>query len=141
MIKLIMPGDPGHARSYKSRIEYHARQMQQGEPIAEAIAVEIEIFRSPPKSISSVKKNAEAIKREKMQPISKPYIDSYAKAVIEGCSGIVWLDDSLIVELHIRKYYSDNPRTILRVCFANKDHELQALEQELIAEGLILDTP
>lgn len=43
-------------------------------------------------------------------PTTKPDGDNYLKAACDACNGVVWVDDALIVDMTIRKRYSDRPR-------------------------------
>ena len=47
--------------------------------------------------------------------VQKPDIDNLAKLVLDALNAHVWEDDSQIMELHLYKYYSDNPETIVEI--------------------------
>ena len=71
------------------------------------------IFYLPvPKSWTEAKKRM-AVTGE-IRPASRPDIDNLGKALCDACNGIVWVDDSLIVDLHMREYYGE-PRTVVEV--------------------------
>jgi Holliday junction resolvase RusA-like endonuclease len=36
----------------------------------------------------------------------KPDVDNYAKAVLDACNALVWIDDSQIIELEVHKSWS-----------------------------------
>ena len=80
-----------------------------------ALIVHIDIFKKPPKSISDRVKNRASLKNETMRPITKPDADNYVKSVTDACTGIIWKDDSQVVELLVRKFYSMNPRAVVKV--------------------------
>lgn len=46
-------------------------------------------------------------KKQAQRPIGRPDIDNYAKLVADALNGIVWVDDSQIVEMHCCKIYSE----------------------------------
>lgn len=46
----------------------------------------------------------------KYRPVTRPDVDNYAKGVLDALSGIVYTDDNIIVDLHVSKHYSDEPR-------------------------------
>ena len=50
-----------------------------------------------------------------LYPIVKPDIDNVAKAILDALNGVVYKDDNQIVELHIKKLYSDEPRVIVKI--------------------------
>ena len=45
-----------------------------------------------------------------VRPITKPDLDNVSKCILDALNGIAYKDDSQIVDLHITKHYSDNPR-------------------------------
>ena len=45
----------------------------------------------------------------------KPDLDNIAKAVCDGCNGVLYLDDCQIVHLHASKIYDPTPRTLVIV--------------------------
>lgn len=47
-------------------------------------------------------------------PAKKPDIDNIAKAVLDALNSVAYRDDTQIVELQIRKQYSEKPR--LEIC-------------------------
>ena len=48
-----------------------------------------------------------------LRPTKKPDLDNVAKIILDSLNKIAYDDDSQIVDLHIRKYYSDNPRVLV----------------------------
>lgn len=48
----------------------------------------------------------------KRKPTSRSDIDNMIKAILDSCNGIVFEDDSQVVEIHCRKLQSDNPRAV-----------------------------
>ena len=47
--------------------------------------------------------------------VSKPDVDNLAKFYLDCANGTLFEDDKQIVELHVRKIYSVNPRTVMRI--------------------------
>ena len=45
-----------------------------------------------------------------IRPISRPDSTNYVKGVEDSISGVLWKDDSQIVNLICGKFYSDKPR-------------------------------
>lgn len=86
--------------------------LQQKNPIKNQkfpIKVELNFFLKIPKSISQKKLN------EGIKPTVKPDLDNFAKTVLDAMNGIVYEDDSQVVEIILKKEYSDHPRTEVRV--------------------------
>ena len=59
-----------------------------------------------------------------IRPLLKPDFDNIAKKYSDMYNGNVWLDDSLVIDGRIRKYYSILPRVEIRLryikfCFYN----------------------
>lgn len=117
-IRIIVPGAPipkarprmtrvGHVYTPKRTADYEkliglkarAAVAAGGETFPEGVPVRatINIALPPPK------KHREA-------PTSKPDIDNYIKAALDGINGIVLHDDSQIVSIHADKVYSEKPR-------------------------------
>jgi Holliday junction resolvase RusA-like endonuclease len=84
--------------------------VQQKNARKNAVKVSIEFFLKIPKSISR-----KSLESNEVMPTVKPDLDNLAKTVLDGMNGIVYQDDSQIVELHISKKYSDHPCTVVRV--------------------------
>ena len=76
------------------------------------LLVRIQAFYEPPKSVSK-KKRAEML-GGKILPAKKPDIDNVAKAVLDALNGVAYRDDTQVIELHVRKSYSEKPR--VEVC-------------------------
>ena len=45
----------------------------------------------------------------RLLPTSKPDTDNVLKAVLDGCNGVLWRDDVLVVDVRIRKRYAATP--------------------------------
>lgn len=52
---------------------------------------------------------------KKEQPTGKPDVDNYLKLVMDCGNGIIWEDDSQIVEVIATKYWADEPCIMLLV--------------------------
>lgn len=102
--------DPPESKKYKEFVKHHAMPHKPKELLDEALIVSIDVFKKPPQSISKVKRNSVAIENESLRPITKPDVDNYAKGIKDALTGVIWTDDSKVVELVIRKFYSMNPR-------------------------------
>ncbi|MGH7921890.1 MAG: RusA family crossover junction endodeoxyribonuclease, partial [Candidatus Dormibacteraceae bacterium] len=46
-------------------------------------------------------------RRQRAPPTKRPDIDNYAKNVLEGLDGVAYRDDAQIVDLRVRKRYSE----------------------------------
>lgn len=75
-------------------------------PMRGALRVRVTAVFSPSASWSQKKKD-EAIGGY-VRPTTKPDWENIAKT-LDGVNGVVWQDDSQIVEGVVRKFYGDNP--------------------------------
>ena len=82
------------------------------DPDAE-VRAEIIAFYSIPKSVSKKKRNDMLMGFAR--PKKKPDCDNIAKIICDALNGIVYHDDSQVVDLEIRKYYSDEPKVKIRM--------------------------
>lgn len=49
-------------------------------------------------------------------PVTRPDLDNYAKAIMDGLNGFAWKDDAQIVRLNIAKYYTtDAPKIQIEI--------------------------
>lgn len=105
--------DPKKVKDYKDYVSMTARQHAPKELMTDALKMELDIYRPIPKSTSKRRRKLKNGKR--IRPIVKPDIDNYSKAILDSLNGIIYKDDSQIVELNIKKFYSDQPRVEVRV--------------------------
>jgi len=106
--------DPEKSRKYKSLVAISAKQVMLGrEMLIGKLAMSVEVYRMPPKSMSK-KKRAEAL-AGKIRPVTRPDIDNYLKGIKDALNKVVYNDDSQIVEVTASKFYGDPARTIIFV--------------------------
>ena len=103
--------DPEKSRNYKAYVRMLATQAMKEndfEMINGPCAIKIWAYFDVPKSKS--KKFKEAALASKERPTKKPDADNIVKAILDALNGLMYKDDSCIVELSCVKYYSDVPR-------------------------------
>ncbi len=126
MISFIIPGEPvaqgrarittrcGHPRmydapksaDYKAMIAMIAAQ-HFSQPTERPVSIKLYIYRPIPRSWSTAKqKRAEMCA---LLPTTKPDIDNYIKAVLDGLNKIAFVDDNQVVSISATKRYSRNP--------------------------------
>lgn len=49
------------------------------------------------------------IEKGELRPTTKPDVDNYVKGVKDGLNKVIWQDDSQVVNLTVRKFYSMHP--------------------------------
>lgn len=92
---------------YKSA--FHGGMFEAGVPLR----LEADFYRSIPKSAR--KKDREAMIAGAIRPTVKADVDNYAKTVMDALLKVAYDDDNQVVELMCRKFYSEQPRTEIRI--------------------------
>ena len=96
---------PEKTRTYETLIRDAALEaMGASEPLETPVTLYLYIRVPIPKSHS--KKKVEACLNGLDQPIKKPDASNILKSVEDGMNGIVYKDDSQIINLHVTKVYS-----------------------------------
>lgn len=99
------PYDPKKSKDYKKAVAIYAVKAMRGQSLLEGpLHLAVAFYRPIPKSWS--KKKREQAQQRLIRPIGKPDLDNYVKAVKDALTMIVWVDDSQIVDLVARKFYT-----------------------------------
>lgn len=92
--------------SYEDQIRFYALQaMGSSKPLETALEAAIYIRLPVPKSYP--KKRVAACLSGSEWPCKKPDWDNVAKSVCDAMNSIIFVDDSQIVECHVRKVYAE----------------------------------
>jgi Holliday junction resolvase RusA-like endonuclease len=62
------------------------------------------------KAIAKHKTKGPAAENGLLRPTTRPDVDNFCKCGLDALNGIVWRDDSQVVELTVSKFYSSRPR-------------------------------
>ena len=90
---------------YETAIQaYASKAMGLQKPLETPVSVFLYIRLPVPQSYS--KKRTEACLAGAERPAKKPDIDNIAKAFLDAMNGTVYLDDTQVVELNLKKVYS-----------------------------------
>ena len=114
--------DPAKSRNQKSYIKYlaTAAAKQQGWIYTYLpLYVEIIAYMGIPKS-KSKKWRAAAIRGQE-RPTKKPDTDNIFKLVTDALSGVIYADDKQIVSCRVQKWYSEEPRTEVRIAIVTDE--------------------
>ncbi len=104
---------PKKTRDYENKLAFFASEVMKDAPLLEGpLWVCVRVSVSIPESWSK-KKRALALAGE-IKPIGRPDLDNYIK-ILDALNGIVWKDDSQIVEISAFKYYGEKPRLFLDI--------------------------
>lgn len=104
--------DPKKSKDYKTQIQQEIQPLfGRGSgfvPFTEACLMILCVYREVPKHFS--KKKLELAEQGRLRPTTKPDTDNYLKGVLDALNGFIFKDDSQVVEITAKKYYSCNPR-------------------------------
>ena len=100
--------DPAKSRNFKQWVRLCAiqaiKKIDGFEPFENACIVEITFYRHIPSSWSK-KKRIEADSGV-IRPITRPDLGNYEKGFYDALTGIIWVDDSIVTDKHVRKRYT-----------------------------------
>ncbi|SET95101.1 Holliday junction resolvase RusA (prophage-encoded endonuclease) [Salinibacillus kushneri] len=105
--------DPQSSRTYKQYVKLVASQHAPKKLILGPVSVSIKIYRQIPKCMS--KKLRKLSLDEIYRPTKKPDCSNIAKGIEDALNGVIYKDDSQIVELQVSKYYSEKPRVEITI--------------------------
>ena len=99
---------PEKTRNYETLIKDAARQAMGGsEPLETPVSLYLYI--RVPIPASATKKRLQAIADGSEKPIKKPDASNILKSVEDGMNGVVYKDDSQIINIHVTKVFSSEP--------------------------------
>lgn len=108
--------DPESSRSWKGAAQVHMLAARQAArlyaPLDVALVVTIGAYWPRPQSIPK------RVGPGRLPRLSKPDADNVGKAVLDAGNGVLWRDDSIVVELRVEKWVAaagDGPRVEIRV--------------------------
>jgi len=84
------------------------------------IDIELKIYIPMIKSIRDSKVKRYLAESGKLRPLTRPDIDNYEKTVYDAINGVVFVDDSQIVDVRAEKYYSIIPRIEIKLTYREK---------------------
>lgn len=105
--------DPKKSRDYKHYIRLVASEHKPKELLQGPLSMKVKVYRPSLKSFS--KKKAKMAENGELRPITKPDVDNYVKGVKDALKSVIWKDDSQVVDLHVSKWYSENPRIEIEI--------------------------
>lgn len=104
---------PAATRKYEAALRFAAQEaMGDAQPLTEALTVTVTAALPIATSWSKVKQ--QRARDGLIRPTKRPDVDNFAKT-LDGLNEVVFRDDSQIVELTVRKVYSDKPELRIEV--------------------------
>lgn len=107
--------DPPASRYYKMKVEHEAKNHSPTELIEGPIRMYLDICKPLTQELANSKPKREAALNRDILPIARPDVDNYAKGIKDALNGIIYKDDSQIIELTVRKYYSEEPKAVIKI--------------------------
>ena len=108
--------DPAKSRDFKQYVKLVASQYKPQELITGPVHLELTFYQSTPKKYHTKPKQA-LIESGVLLPVSRPDLDNLAKGVKDSFSKIIWQDDSQVVSMLVRKFYSMTPRVEVQISY------------------------
>jgi Holliday junction resolvase RusA-like endonuclease len=91
---------------YEAKIAHFAKQaIGSTEPLKTAVSVYLYVRLPIPQSYS--KKRREACLNGFELPCKKPDIDNIAKTYLDAMNGVIFVDDTQVIDLHVKKVYAE----------------------------------
>jgi Holliday junction resolvase RusA-like endonuclease len=91
--------------SYEAMIATFAKQAMGGtEPLKTPVSVFLYVRLPIPQSYP--KKRREACLSGAEKPCKKPDIDNIAKTYLDAMNGVIFVDDTQVIDLHVKKLYA-----------------------------------
>lgn len=107
--------DPEKSRDYKDYVRLAAREYAPVALLEGPLGIAVTAYRSMPKYLSKYPAKAAAAERGDILPVTKPDADNYLKGVKDALKGVIWKDDSQVVDAFVRKRYSARPRIEVKI--------------------------
>lgn len=102
---------PKETVEYEDKCYYEAKASMQGRALIEGpVELKLQLFYPIPASWS--KKKQEAARLGQVVPTKKPDSSNCLKAIEDGFTGAIWIDDCQVIDHHITKRFSDEPCVI-----------------------------
>jgi Holliday junction resolvase RusA-like endonuclease len=112
--------DPAKSGDYKKFVKLAAMEFAPANLLEGPIKMKLIVFRTMPGYLSKSPKKAAAAEAGEILPTSKPDVDNYLKGVKDALKGVIWKDDSQVVEVYALKRYSSRPRIELKIIEMSK---------------------
>lgn len=100
--------DPAKSRKFKQWVRFCAiqevKKIDGFKPFQNACVLDVTFYRHIPSSWSK-KKRMDA-DSGLIRPITRPDCGNYEKGFYDALTGVIWVDDSIVTDKHVRKRYT-----------------------------------
>lgn len=112
--------DPAKSRDFKQYVRLVASQHAPKTLIEGPIHLSVDIYRQAPKKYQT-KPKLELIEKGLLRPTTKPDCSNYLKGIEDGLNGVMWQDDSQIIQVVVRKFYSMSPKVVVHISYFEEE--------------------
>lgn len=105
--------DPKKSSDYKDYVRLVASEHAPERLIEGPVTVVMRFFKPIPTSFG--KRKAAMAEAGMIRPTNKPDLDNFIKSIKDSLSGIIWKDDSQIVDIQAGKWYGGRPRVEIAI--------------------------
>lgn len=102
--------DAKESRTYKAHVKKCAIPYAPKDLIDSAIELHVVIYRPLTSDIKRSKVQKTRALNGERKPIKKPDIENLVKGIMDGCTGVLWADDSLVTKLVAEKVFGEVER-------------------------------
>lgn len=110
-------------KNWKNKCRILISKQYANQPVLEgALRTSLKFFIKPPRYISKIKRNKQALTNETILVSKKADLDNYIKSLLDSANGILYKDDGQIAEIYAIKVYSESPRIELEIEEINREN-------------------
>lgn len=102
MVRPVVTHDNARTRPWAAVVSDAAAQASPSVAFPRGVPVQVQLAFALPRPTSEPKRRATA-------PVRKPDLDKLTRLVLDACTGLVWQDDSQVVEVIARKAFVEAP--------------------------------
>lgn len=105
---------PEKTRNFEENLAWAAQVAMAGRPLYDG-PLEVEVWAHMAIPASKPKKWIGAALFGLIFPTKKPDVDNFAKSALDSCNKVVFVDDAQVVDLHVYKRFSAQPRLEVKI--------------------------
>lgn len=110
--RIFVTDDAKGNRAWKNTVRDWAGVGYRGEPLAVPLFLDVLFVVPRPKGHYGTGKHAGRVKHTAPRhPAVKPDVTKLLRSTEDALTGLLWIDDALIVEQYVKKCYADQPGT------------------------------
>lgn len=104
---------PEKTKDYENLVAWSYKAQAQGFRFPDGTPLYVAIYAYYPIPKRTSKKDRVAMLSGDVRPTVKPDNDNVLKIVCDALNGIAYDDDKCVVDSYLRKYYADEPKTVV----------------------------